>query len=258
LLFGKGKPSGDVLGSIFGMGGNKEGESKQPEGLSGLLTKAAEGLKGFWNSLTGATSATIESTAKTVEDVLTMGTKKVAETSSTAALTELATAAQMAATSLSTIGSTGGGGGGGVLGGLLGAIGGSGTSAASATADFVPYAWANGGAFRNGIQAFAKGGTFSNSIVRQPTLFRFADGTGMMGEAGPEAIMPLTRDSQGRLGVRYEGREAPQSRGNSNVSNNNINVTVNSKTGDPAEIRRSGAAVARQVASAVAGSGRYR
>ncbi len=258
LFFGKGKPSGDVLGSIFGMGGNKEGGGIQSEGLSGLLTKATEGLKGFWDSLTGATSATIESTAKTVEDVLTMGTKKVAETSSTAALTELAAAAQMAATSLSMVGSTGGGGGGGILSGLFGAIGGSGTSAASATADFVPYAWANGGAFRNGIQAFAKGGTFSNSIVRQPTLFRFADGTGMMGEAGPEAIMPLTRDSQGRLGVRYEGREAPQSRGNSNVSNNNINVTVNSKSGDPAEIRRSGAAVARQVASAVAGSGRYR
>ena len=258
LLFGKGKPSGDVLGSIFGMSGKKEGEGNQPEGLSGLLTKAAEGLKGFWNSLTGATSATIESTAKTVEDVLTMGTKKVAETSSTAALTELTAAARMAATSLSTIGSTGGGGGGGVLGGLLGAIGGSGTSAASATADFVPYAWANGGAFRNGIQAFAKGGTFSNSIVRQPTLFRFADGTGMMGEAGPEAIMPLTRDSQGRLGVRYEGREAPQRKSDMKVTNNNISVSINAPGGDPAQVRRSGAAVAREVAGAVAMSGRYR
>ena len=117
---------------------------------------------------------------------------------------------------------------------------------------------AKGGAYNNGVRAFAKGGTFTNRIVNSPTLFRFANGTGLMGEAGPEAIMPLARDSQGRLGVRYEGREAPQSRGNSNVSNNNINVTVNSKSGDPAEIRRSGAAVARQVASAVAGSGRYR
>jgi TP901 family phage tail tape measure protein/lambda family phage tail tape measure protein len=258
LLFGKGKPSGDVLGSIFGMSGKKEGEGNQPEGLSGLLTKAAEGLKSFWNSLTGATSATVESTAKTVEDVLTMGTKKVAETSSTAALTELAAAAQMAATSLSMVGSTGGGGGGGILSGLLGAIGGSGTSAASATADFVPYAWANGGAFRNGIQAFAKGGTFSNSIVRQPTLFRFADGTGMMGEAGPEAIMPLTRDSQGRLGVRYEGREPPNRKVENKVTNNNVSVSINAPGGDPAKVRRSGAAVAREVANAVAGSGRYR
>jgi len=190
--------------------------------------------------------------------VLTMGTKKVAETSSTAALTELAAAAQMAATSLSMVGSTGGGGGGGVLGGLLGAIGGSGTSAASATADFVPYAWANGGAFRNGIQAFAKGGTFSNSIVRQPTLFRFADGTGMMGEAGPEAIMPLTRDSQGRLGVRYEGREAPQRKSDMKVTNNNISVSINAPGGDPAQVRRSGAAVAREVVGAIAVSSRYR
>jgi lambda family phage tail tape measure protein len=69
---------------------------------------------------------------------------------------------------------------------------------------------ANGAAFTaQGIQAFAKGGTFSNSIVNSPTLFRFANGTGLMGEAGPEAIMPLTRDGQGRLGVRYEGRQQP-------------------------------------------------
>ncbi|MCC6719959.1 MAG: tape measure protein [Acetobacteraceae bacterium] len=44
---------------------------------------------------------------------------------------------------------------------------------------------------------FAAGG-----IVRRPTLFPFADGTGLMGEAGPEAILPLARDSHGRLGVR--------------------------------------------------------
>jgi TP901 family phage tail tape measure protein len=60
---------------------------------------------------------------------------------------------------------------------------------------------------------FAKGGTFSNSIVSSPTLFKFADGgttrTGLMGEAGPEAIMPLKRGSDGSLGVQATGlREA--------------------------------------------------
>ena len=60
---------------------------------------------------------------------------------------------------------------------------------------------------------FAKGGTFSNSIVSSPTLFKFADGgttrTGLMGEAGPEAIMPLKRGSVGSLGVQATGlREA--------------------------------------------------
>lgn len=51
-----------------------------------------------------------------------------------------------------------------------------------------------------GVVPFANGG-----IVSQPTLFKFARGTGLMGEAGPEAIMPLQRDSRGRLGVSAEG-----------------------------------------------------
>ncbi|MBQ0166231.1 MAG: phage tail tape measure protein [Treponema sp.] len=61
-------------------------------------------------------------------------------------------------------------------------------------------------------EAFAKGGTFTNSIVTQPTLFRFARGsgfgTGLMGEAGPEAIMPLERGPDGTLGVRSSGANA--------------------------------------------------
>jgi hypothetical protein len=69
-------------------------------------------------------------------------------------------------------------------------------------ADFPSY-MAKGGAFNDdGIMKYAKGGTFTNSIVSSPTLFKFAKGTGLMGEAGPEAIMPLKRDSQGNLGVR--------------------------------------------------------
>ena len=57
----------------------------------------------------------------------------------------------------------------------------------------------------NGIVPFAKGG-----VVNKPTLFPFSKGTGLMGEAGPEAIMPLKRSQDGRLGVeaamgRYSG-----------------------------------------------------
>lgn len=59
--------------------------------------------------------------------------------------------------------------------------------------------FANGGAFDNGIQAFATGG-----VVSSPTLFPMAKGTGLMGEAGPEAIMPLTRIG-GSLGVKATG-----------------------------------------------------
>ena len=56
---------------------------------------------------------------------------------------------------------------------------------------------------------------FTNSIVSQPTLFKFAKGTGLMGEAGPEAIMPLKRDSNGNLGVRAGGNQG------------NVDVVVN-------------------------------
>lgn len=61
---------------------------------------------------------------------------------------------------------------------------------------------AKGGAYDAGIKAFAQGGAFTNQLVTSPTLFKFAHGTGLMGEAGPEAIMPLKRDANGNLGVR--------------------------------------------------------
>jgi len=69
--------------------------------------------------------------------------------------------------------------------------------------------FAEGGTFsQNGIVPYASGG-----VVSSPTLFKFADGgatrTGLMGEAGPEAIMPLKRGSDGSLGVQATGlREA--------------------------------------------------
>lgn len=47
--------------------------------------------------------------------------------------------------------------------------------------------------------------TYANSVVGQPTFFPFANGIGLMGEAGPEAIMPLRRGSDGRLGVSAPG-----------------------------------------------------
>ena len=64
---------------------------------------------------------------------------------------------------------------------------------------------AKGNVFDVGLMQFAKGGTFTNSVVDSPTMFKFAKGTGLMGEAGPEAIMPLKRDNNGNLGVRSEG-----------------------------------------------------
>lgn len=60
---------------------------------------------------------------------------------------------------------------------------------------------AMGGVFGpGGAIPFARGG-----VVNRPTLFPFAGGTGLMGEAGPEAIMPLRRGAGGRLGVAAAG-----------------------------------------------------
>jgi lambda family phage tail tape measure protein len=77
----------------------------------------------------------------------------------------------------------------------------------------------------SGIKLNAKGGAYaseslsaySNSIVRTPTYFAFAKGAGLMGEAGPEAIMPLTRSADGSLGVRMVGAQ-PASGGNGDIN----------------------------------------
>jgi lambda family phage tail tape measure protein len=80
----------------------------------------------------------------------------------------------------------------------------SGTKALSPTQLYPGGAFANGGSFANGIQPFASGG-----IVNSPTLFKFANGgamrNGLMGEAGPEAIIPLKRGRDGKLGVAGGG-----------------------------------------------------
>jgi len=62
--------------------------------------------------------------------------------------------------------------------------------------------FSSGGAFSNGsVQAYADGG-----VVGGPTFFPMSGGkTGLMGEAGPEAIMPLKRGANGKLGVQVEG-----------------------------------------------------
>lgn len=65
---------------------------------------------------------------------------------------------------------------------------------------FTPVASAKGNVFNTpGLSAY------SNSVVSAPTIFPFAKGAGLMGEAGPEAIMPLTRTAGGQLGVRSLG-----------------------------------------------------
>jgi hypothetical protein len=87
-----------------------------------------------------------------------------------------------------------GGSGGGLLGGLIGGLG-----------KFLGLgAAANGMAVMSGGQRFRQGGTFSS-----PTMFNTPGGPVLGGEAGPEALMPLTRNSRGQLSVRAEGGGRP-------------------------------------------------
>ena len=57
------------------------------------------------------------------------------------------------------------------------------------------------------VGPFAKGGVFTNGVYNSPTLFKFAKGGnfGVMGEAGPEAVIPLRRGRDGSLGVQADG-----------------------------------------------------
>jgi len=63
------------------------------------------------------------------------------------------------------------------------------------------FGFAKGGVLNEGrVKPFAQGG-----VIAAPSYFPLAKGVGLAGEAGPEAIMPLSRGSDGKLGVRSEG-----------------------------------------------------
>jgi phage-related minor tail protein len=95
--------------------------------------------------------------------------------------------------------------------------------------------FADGGVFGGGrVLRFADGG-----LVGGPTLFPMRGGVGMMGEAGAEAILPLGRASDGKLGVRADGAQRP------------LNVTFNITTPDVAGFQRSQSQIAAQMSRAL-------
>ena len=123
----------------------------------------------------------------------------------------------------------------------------------------ISYAAAKGGAF-DGATRFAMGGAFANSIVDSPTLFKFANGTGLMGEAGPEAIMPLKRDASGTLGVRggnsgkvevvvhnYGNQQATTKESTDSRGNRKVEVMVGDMSAG--EITRSGSSSQKSIQS---------
>jgi phage-related minor tail protein len=81
------------------------------------------------------------------------------------------------------------------------------------------------------ILPFAEGG-----VVNSPVLFPLRGGAGLMGEAGPEAILPLARGADGKLGVRGGGR--------------NVSITVNIAAGDVESFRQSQSQIAALITRA--------
>ena len=84
------------------------------------------------------------------------------------------------------------------------------------------------------VAPFASGG-----VVGQPTMFPMRGGIGLMGEAGPEAILPLGRGTDGRLGVRAESGASP------------VTVVFNVNTPDVAGFQRSQSQIAAQMSRAL-------
>jgi phage-related minor tail protein len=115
---------------------------------------------------------------------------------------------------------------------------------------------ANGvGSLVQGILPFADGGSFSQGrvmpfanggVVSSPTMFPMRGGTGLMGEAGPEAIMPLARGADGKLGVRTQG------------GGRAVNVVMNISTPDVQGFRRSQGQIAAQMSRALGRGNRNR
>jgi phage-related minor tail protein len=86
------------------------------------------------------------------------------------------------------------------------------------------------------VLPFASGG-----VIGAPTYFPLSSGgLGLAGEAGPEAIVPLARRSDGTLGIAMTGAAAP------------ANITVHIATPDIGSFKRSEAYISGQIARAVA------
>ncbi|WP_147125203.1 phage tail tape measure protein [Shimia ponticola] len=95
--------------------------------------------------------------------------------------------------------------------------------------------FAQGGAFSAGqVMPFAKGG-----VVSRATTFPMKHGMGLMGEAGPEAIMPLSRGPDGALGVKAQGAKTANM------------ITINISTPDVAGFQRSQSQIAASVSRAL-------
>ena len=201
-----------------------EGKERQLDTLKGLSDK-------FGDSLAGA-FAKGAAEGKKVDDVLKSLQKSLLQSSLRLAAAPLQLAVTQGLKSLvgglfghaQGLGSDPSGAGAG-LSGLIASLFGGGPALAK-----------GGIVSRGAVMPFAQGG-----VVTAPTYFPMGRGLGLMGERGAEAVMPLARGPDGRLGVRTGGGGGRP-----------VSVTVNVSTPDAASFRRSEAQVSAALARAVA------
>lgn len=127
------------------------------------------------------------------------------------------------------------------------------TAAAGSMSDFDTRA--HGAAFTSsGVSKYAKGGAFTNSVVSQPTFFASGGtfgGLNVMGEAGPEAVMPLTRNSQGDLSVNATGMGGGSVGVYVTVNSDGSSSTSTSDTSD-SQLKQLGAALGDRIRQTIA------
>ena len=223
-----------------------EQQSDWRAGISDSLMNYADQASDLSSMAATATSEILDATTNSISNNLTNVLTGAASFKdgmsnifSSLGETVIKTLIQMATQALITkaIMASFGGGAGGLFGSLFGGASGaasSGTAIQSAGANFSFNAL-------GGVYDSPSLSAYSNGVYSTPQYFAFAKGAGVFGEAGPEAIMPLTRGADGSLGVKAVGRESPavQNAANQIQAQPRIAVSVDARstfTGKPDDI----------------------
>jgi len=199
----------------------QEANADWTNGFTKAIQNAADEGNNFADSVNRAVSGAFDSMGEALGTFVTTGKLNFSELTRSI-LVDLAkiAARQAASSALSSLFGLASTAASAYFGGAgAGATSSAGSTAAGYSSTYFPQA--KGGAWDSGTKFFAQGGAFTNSIVSNPTAFGMSGGgTGVMGEAGPEAIVPLARSSDGSLGVRLVGSST-------GASGSAVNVYVN-------------------------------
>lgn len=185
------------------------------DSITGEWAKSiASTVRGFFSNMAGgvgqgAAEATAATTAATIQTTAAATSAATLTTGATAAGAALTTGAVTAAGTMTAAGAA-------LAAAMVaGAVQAAAIMQAQQTVSSIGSSFGGASAKGNifsgaGMHAFAKGGAFTNRLFSVPTFFAFGKGGqfGVMGEAGPEAVMPLTRGPGGRLGVDARGATA--------------------------------------------------